>query len=174
MKPVARVAIVLLLWSCPVLAATTQPSIAISTDVEDNKKMLQALVSVDGKPIENVTLQYFVRRTFGDLQIGEDKTLDDGTSAVAFPSDLTAGPDGNLDVIVRVKAPSPYAPASSTATFTPDTKSQPIAEVFPRALWAPNAPVSLMACIFIVLAGVWFSYVFVVTRILAIRTGGKP
>jgi hypothetical protein len=173
MKPILVIAWVLLLSPWPALAQTSQPSITVTTDVEDGKKMIHALVALNGKPIENVNLQYFVRRTFGNLPIGQDTTLDDGTSAVAFPTDLPGATDGMLHIVVRITAPPQFSSVSSTAAFAADVQPAPAADAFPRALWAPNAPLALMLSIFALLAGVWLSYLFVVSRIMAIRKGGQ-
>ncbi|MGD0462203.1 MAG: hypothetical protein ABSB74_06920 [Tepidisphaeraceae bacterium] len=171
MKLVLFITWVLLLWPWAAFAQTTQPAISLTTDIEDGKKMVQASVSLNGKPIENVILQYFVQRTFGNLPIGQDTTLDDGTSAVAFPSDLPGASDGKLHLIVRIKAPAQYSAVSTSAAFPADVQPAPVAE-FPRALWAPHAPLALTVSIFVILAGVWLSYFFVFSRILAIRKGG--
>jgi hypothetical protein len=173
MKPIHFVAFVLFIWPYAAFAQTSQPAISLTTDVEDGKKMVHAVVVLNGKPIENTTLQYFVQRTFGNLQIGEDTTLDDGTSAVAFPSDLPGASDGKLHLIVRIKAPAQYSSVSSSSAFPADVQPAPAADAFPRALWAPHAPLALMLSIFVVLAGIWLSYFFVVSRILAIRMGGQ-
>ncbi len=66
-----------------------------------------------------------------------------------------------------------YAGGTFAAVFPADVQSAPVAGEFPRALWAPQAPLALMVSIFAILAGVWLSYLFVVSRILAIRMGGK-
>ncbi|MGD0388579.1 MAG: hypothetical protein ABSC42_06440 [Tepidisphaeraceae bacterium] len=172
MKPFLFIACLLLISPWPAFAQTSRPAIAVTTDVEDGKKMVHALVTLNGKPIENVNLQYFVQRTFGNLPIGQDTTLDDGTSAVAFPTDLPGASDGNLHVIVRITAPPQYSSVSVSAAFGADVQPAP-ADPFPRALWAPNAPLALMLSIFVLLAGVWLSYLFVVSRILAIRNAGQ-
>jgi len=174
MKPFPFITVVLLMLVSPALAQSTQPTIALATDVEDGKKMIQATVTLNGKPLANVTLQYFVQRTFGNLVLGQDTTLDDGTSAVTFPTDLPNAADGTLHVIAQIKTPAQYAAVSSAAAFSGDVQPPPADDAFPRALWAPNAPLALMASIFVVLAGVWTSYLFVISRILAIRSGGHP
>jgi hypothetical protein len=172
------IAMVLLPWpemaraQTPATMPAAQPIIAITTDVEDGKKMVQAAVTLNGKPLPNVTLDYFVQRTFGTLPIGEDTTLDDGTSAVAFPTDLPASADGKLHAIVRIKTPVQYASVGSTADFSTDVQAPAAEDAFPRALWAPRAPLALMVSIFAVLAAVWLSYVYVIGQILALRKGG--
>jgi hypothetical protein len=173
MKRIAFITLVVLLSPWLALAQSTQPAITLTTDVEEGKKMLSAQVALNGKPLANVNLQYFVQRTFGILPIGQDTTLDDGTSAVAFPSDLPGAVDGKLHFIVRIKSPAQYASSSISSAFAADVPPVPAVDPFPRALWAPHAPLLLMLSIFAILAAVWLSYVFVVMRILAIRRGGQ-
>jgi hypothetical protein len=173
MRFVALITIVFLVSPWRAFGQVTQPAIGLTTDVEDGKKMVHAVVTLTGKPIENVVLQYYVKRTFGNLLLGEDTTLDDGTSAMAFPTDLPGATDGKLHVFVKVKTPDIFAGISSESAFQADV--QPLAESqnFPRALWAPHAPLGLMLSIFVLLLGIWLSYFFVVSRIIAIRTGGR-
>ena len=173
MKPIPVIAMLLLAFAGRVLAQSTQPTIGLSVGSEEGKKVIRAVVTLNGKPVENAVLRYSVQRTFGELSIGEDTTLDDGTSAVAFPSDLPGTSDGKLHLTVRIKSPAQFASVSATAACGADCPPAAAAVEFPRALWAPNAPLSLLLCIFVLLAGVWLSYLFVVGRILAIRNGGK-
>jgi hypothetical protein len=161
------------LFATVLIAQTTQPVIHLATDVEDGKKMVHAVVTVSGKPKENIVLQYFVKRMFGNLQIGEDTTLDDGTSAIPFPSNLPGSADGTLTVIAKVKGPPEVAGVTESSVFPADRQALAAGDPFPRALWSPNAPLPLMFCIFALLAGIWLSYLFVVSRVLLIRTGGK-
>ena len=46
-------------------------------------------------------------------------------------------------------------------------------EFVPRALWAPRAPVPLLATITGILVVVWGSYVFVVSQIIKIKSEAK-
>jgi hypothetical protein len=158
------------MWPTLLAAQTTKPEIKINSDVEDGKKMIRAVVTLNGKPIENVTLQYFIKRTFGELPIGEDTTLDDGTSAVPFPTDLPGDSENSLCAIARIKTPAQYATASGSEIF-PAQDSAPLGGEFPRALWAPNAPLALMLSIVVVVGAVWVSYFFVIAQIMAIRIG---
>ncbi len=71
MRPIRLTILTLLLTACPAIAQTTQPVISLTTDMEDGKKMVHVVATLSGKPIENVVLQYFVQRTFGNLLIGQ-------------------------------------------------------------------------------------------------------
>jgi hypothetical protein len=158
-------------------AATTVPASTPAAEVslqlvtEDGEKLIRAVVTSGGKPVENATVSFGVKRTFGTMKVGEDHTLDDGSAALKFPSDVPAGPAGELEVVAQVEAPPQFALARAEARFAGGTKFVPVAEPLPRALWARRAPYALMAPIVVLLAGVWSAYAFVVAQILAIRKG---
>lgn len=158
-------------------AATTQPRIAcqVSIDVvsEEGQKLIRATVLAKSKPVENVTLIFGVKRTFGTLVLGEDKTLDDGTAAVKYPADIPGGLDGKLEVVAEIKAPADYVPARAQATLEGARKLVVDPNPFPRALWGRRAPFELLVPIALLLGGVWSAYAFVFAQILAIRRGAK-
>ena len=97
----------------------SRPAADVSLELvtEDGEKLLRAVVTSGGKPVENATVSFGVKRTFGTMKVGEDRTLDDGSAAVKFPSDLPGGPGGALDVVAQVEAPAEYAPARAEARF---------------------------------------------------------
>jgi hypothetical protein len=105
---------------------------------------------------------------FGDLVLGVDKTLDDGTAAVLFPNDLPGGPTGQIQVLASVTAPPEYAGARVEVTLPAGRAVPDTSQAFPRALWAPRAPVLLIVIIFLILGAVWFCYAYVAAQLVAI------
>jgi hypothetical protein len=157
--------------AAPVLAQTTRaskPDVAVKAVVEEKEKLIQATVTLDGKPLEGVTVSFSVSRTFGNLAIGQDKTLDDGTAAVPFPVGLPAGSTGKLQVLVAITSPLQYSEGRGEATVEGGQAVQASAQAFPRALWAPRAPILLVAVIALILVSVWGCYAYVAAQILAI------
>jgi hypothetical protein len=153
--------------------AATQPAkVAIEVTTEDKDRIIRATVTAQGKPVENATVSFFVCRTFGNLKLGEDKTLDDGTAAVKFPLGLPGGPDGQLNLIALVSSP-PYTGASAEIASPGGIIVQSDPDPFPRALWSPHVPLWLLIAIGGLLAGVWSTYAFVVSQIIAIRKGAR-
>jgi hypothetical protein len=55
--------------------------------------------------LKDIKVAFFVKRTFGNLEIGHDQTLDDGTAATLFPADLPGGTSGELKVIAAITDP---------------------------------------------------------------------
>lgn len=153
--------------------SAAKPEIALSVSKEEGKPTLVATVKLNGKPLENVKVAISVERTFGQLLLGQDTTLDDGSAAVAFPSDLPGGPSGELNVRAEIKAPDQYAGILTQARFGGALKFQPDSEPFPRALWSPRAPVMLVGILIVLLGTVWGAYAYVVTQLIRIKKGNK-
>jgi len=155
--------------------ATTQeapkPAVLVAASIEEGKRTLVATVTLAGKPVEGAKVAFYVRRTFGDLLLGEEDTLDDGTAGVLFPQGLPGGRTGELQVLAVVKATQKYASATGEATVTGAPVVHDEADPFPRALWAPHAPFPLILTIFILLGGVWCTYVFVIGQLIKMRKG---
>ena len=179
------------------VARADNPALALKSEVEDGKKMLIATVTRDGKPMEGVSVSFVVERSFGTLLIGEDKTLGDGTAAVPAPEGLPSGPSGELKIIARATLPDttqgetqastdvaqsapPSEPIASPAatpaqiidaqfTLKGDVKMLREQEPVPRALWAPRAPVPLLATVTAILVVVWGSYAFIVSQLIKIK-----
>jgi hypothetical protein len=112
-----------------------------------------------------------VRRLFGDLSLGEDKTLDDGTAAVPFPTDLSGDSKGMLEVIAAVKASATVAAADREVKFPGGAVPAQGDQVFPRALWAPHAPIGLIASIVVFVGVVWVAYAYVVFQLFRLKRG---
>jgi hypothetical protein len=160
----------------PASAPATAPAnveVALSTSVEEGKTQLIATVKRDGKPVANARVSFGVKRTFGRLILGTDVTLDDGTAAVAFPSDLPGNDKGELELSAMVTGPLSQWGAAAQATM-PGGRPHPVMEdPFPRALWAPSAPLGLICVIALLLCGAWGAYLFVIVQLLAIKRGAS-
>lgn len=154
-------------------SAVQQPRISIAEGVEEGERMLVATVTLDSRPVEDAHVAFYVKRTFGLLSLGEEETLDDGTAAIAFPDDLPGGPTGQLQFIAKVSASEAHAEGMGRATLGGGLVVRILDEPFPRALWAPRAPLAIVLAITILLAGVWSTYCFVFVQLLGIRRGAS-
>ena len=155
-------------WAEDAPAQKFPAPIAIFTATEEGKKVIIAKVTRDGKPIEGAHVIVQAKRTFGNLTLGEDDTLADGTVAVPFPSDLPSGPEGRIQVVAQIKSP-PELAAVATEIFEGARKVLPPEDAFPRALWSPHAPLGLLITIGSMLTIVWSVYLFVVIQLIKIR-----
>jgi len=143
----------------------------VTTVVEDGEKLILATVTVDDQPIEDAAVTFYVQRTFGWMLIGADRTLDDGTAAVPFPSDLPGGPTGTLVVRAQITASPTYSGAQAQAVFDGVPKVSIEDQPQPRALWARRAPWSMVAIFVVVFVGVWSAYGYVFVQLTKIQKG---
>lgn len=157
-------------------AAQSPPSgakLELTKEIEDGEEMVIATVTIDGRPLEGAQIAFFVGRTFGNMTLGEDVTLDDGTAAVPFPRDFPGDGRGELRILAEIVSPKEFAGARVEAVMPGGVVTTPNAEPFPRALWSPRAPIGLMATIGALLAIVWSMYAFVILQLTKIRKLGK-
>jgi hypothetical protein len=160
----------------PSTRASTRPAttIVIEPATEEGKKVLHATVTVDGKPLRDAKVQFGAARTFGVLTLGEDATDDDGVAAVSFPLDLPGNERGELNIIATITSPAAYAGARQAKIVSGVAAVvAPAQPTFPRALWAPRAPLPLLLSVLAAIGGVWITYAFVIAQVLAIRKGGR-
>lgn len=175
---VVLIALTLFLGANGVFAAESaalkpRPEIAITTSVEEGKKVIVAKVTLNGKPVEDAKVTVQVQRTFGQITLGTEATLDDGTVAVPFPTDLPGGIAGQIQVVAEIKSPPEYAATRAQATLDGAPKVQLESNPFPRALWSPKAPLALILTIFTLLAIVWSTYIYVLVQLIKIKRGAK-
>jgi hypothetical protein len=154
-------------------APSSRPSISLTTTTEEGKQLLLATVTTGGKPVENATVSFAARRLFGQLLLGEEKSLDDGTAAVPFPADLPGDFSGTLEVTATLQPTTPTVePLRAVAKLRAGVAATHTAgHPFPRALWAPQAPLTLIAIVFVFVGVVWLTYLYVVLQLFRLRRG---
>jgi hypothetical protein len=153
-------------------AGLPKPQVSIELGEEEKKKVVRATVTLDGKPLPDAAVKISVKRTFGLLPLGKDTTLDDGTAVAPFPLDLPGDADRQLQIVAAVAGTPKYDAAIALTAVPAIRAALAVPDPFPRALWAPHAPLELIVPIFSLLAGVWITYAFVVRQIIAIHKGG--
>jgi Ni/Fe-hydrogenase subunit HybB-like protein len=141
--------------------------------VEDGETVLLATVTLDGQPIAGAHIAFYVRRLFGEMLLGEDVTLTDGTAAVPFPEDLPGDAAGMLAVRMRIVAPEELAGAETAALVAGGIPASTEAVQPPRALWSERAPLAMIIVIGFLLAIVWVTYSLALYQLVQIRRLGK-
>jgi hypothetical protein len=165
--------ILALLLPCPGATGQEPPAkVEVSSSVEEGKRVLVARVTRGGKNVEGAIVLFQAERLLGWLPLGRETTLDDGTAAVPFPLTLPGGSKGELRIRAKVEAPADLASLSGESVLEGSIHIPQGREEFPRALWAPHAPVTLIVTIFLFLGSVWGTYVFVLYQLWRLMKGG--
>jgi len=148
-------------------ARPTNVQIALKRSAEDGQEMLVGTVTAGGRPVGGATVAFAVARTFGDMTLGTDQTLGDGSAAVPFPLGLPGDSNGALQVRATLQAPAEMAGTTVVATIPGGTPSRAAKEAEPRALWSARPPLALIATIGGLLLCVWSTYAFVAGQLVA-------
>ena len=146
------------------------PTVSVAPGEEEGKKQLVATVKADGKPLENVQVTFKAQRLFGELILGTDKTLDDGTASIPLPVDLPGGTDGQLHITALTTATAKYAAGLGTLSVPAPREALPSLD--PRSLAAAHAPYGLIATVVLTVGGVWLTYAYIVLQIVRLRKAG--
>ena len=151
-------------------AAATAPAarITLQRRSEEGQDVIVATVlSSTGAPIAGATVQFSVARTFGEMKLGTDQTLGDGTAATPFPAGLPGDSAGRLAVRATVQAPVALEGTAVQSLLPGGALPHAAIAGAPRALWAERAPLPLVLTIAILALCVWGTYAFVVGQLVA-------
>jgi Ni/Fe-hydrogenase subunit HybB-like protein len=147
-------------------ASATEPTVAVTLEEEGGELWIIATLTSRDSPVEGARVEFLVERTFGEMTLGEDVTLDDGTAGVPFPVGLRGGADGELRVVAEVREPAAFAGTRGESTLPGGEPLVISSEPWPpRALWASGARPELLLSIGVLLLGVWSTYAFVLVQL---------
>jgi hypothetical protein len=155
-------------------AAPMNPALELSAQVtvEDGQPMVVAKVLREEKPSMGVGVAFFVRRTFGEIKLGEDTTLDDGTAAIALPKGLPGSQQGTLSLRLQLTSPSEIAGVQKVLSIPAPAANLSKFNGEERTLWARKAPIPLLALLGVILALVWGAYALVIRELIHLKKGG--
>jgi hypothetical protein len=159
----------------PVPPATQPVSPVITARVgqEDGRQEVIATVISDGKPMPNVGVAFQLQRSFGDLALGQDTTLDDGTAAAALPKELRPNPDGTWTFKIAITSPDVLAGQIQTLRIQSPIVATGAGQSAPRELWARSAPWSLLITVLVLAGSAWIVYGYAVHQLRLIKQGGQ-
>ncbi len=155
----------------PPAAPLTPPELEAQLTVEDGQTMVVAKAQRDQKPLAGAKVSFFVRRTFGEIKLGEDSTLEDGTAAVPLPKALPGFPDGRFSIRLQLAGPPEVEGIQKIVSIQAPNFKPGTTRGDERTLWARRAPVPLLLVLVGILALVWGSYGLVVRELFHLKKG---
>ena len=140
---------------------------------EGTNKIIATVTDMDGNPVEELDLYFYVKRTFSNLPIGDvfNTTDEDGKVTVNFPSNLPGDHDGNVIILTKIMDSDLYNDLTIETTKNwgiPTPNIDQLEEK--RSLWAAsaNAPISLILIVSSLIASVWFVICFIIYKLFII------
>jgi hypothetical protein len=159
----------------PTQPATQPAPVVITARVgqEDGRQEVIATITSDSKPVANAGVAFQLQRSFGDLALGQDTTLDDGTAAAALPKELSPNPDGTWTFKIAITSPDALAGQAQTLRIQALIGATGTNQSAPRELWARSAPWSLLITVLVLAGSAWIVYGYAVHQLRLIKQGGQ-
>jgi mono/diheme cytochrome c family protein len=159
-------------------AAFTGRVVSLALQYNDQVKKIAVTATEklkDGQtgPAAGVEVMLYVKRYFGNMQVGEIKTTDAGGLALfEFPADLPGNKEGNVELTAKVNDPKGImktTPATTNLAIGKPTDKPGLTET--RAWWSTrgNAPVWIILTYTLSVIIVWSFILYIVYTILQIR-----
>ncbi|MFA8451162.1 MAG: cytochrome c [Bacteroidales bacterium] len=162
----------------PIATYSTPPQAKITLTTNNQTKGIYAyLEDLNGMPLENIEVQFYVQRYFGQLPLFEDELFSnaEGKIQAIFPGNIPGDSIGSLHLIARVIDQEEYGKIEDSKIVTWGDPTVAINILEKRSLWAVNryTPWWLVLTYSIVVLVIWSFLAYVVYNLFKIRSANK-
>lgn len=149
----------------------------LSFDKETKQIFARAVGLIDEReqPVKKAEMILFVKRYFGNMQLGETaRTNNEGIASFSFPEDLPANDSGYVELMVKLNDASQFGEVEKTVFIEAGVPKNKEKLTDQRAMWniTRMAPVWLLISYFSVILFVWSFIIYILLQILKIRKIG--
>jgi hypothetical protein len=131
------------------------------------------LATNEGKPISEVEVRFYIKRSFGLLPIGEAVSTDEnGEASVPFPLDIPKDFGGKVTVIAKIEDDEKVGSLDAEVVTTSlGINPKHTDEWNKRSLSASRekVPWMLMFASYSIIAGIWATIIYVAYQLFAIK-----
>jgi hypothetical protein len=152
-------------------------NLSLQVNPTDTGRMASATVTIkdaSGKdvPVKDYPVHFYVKRLFGlmpALEANTSNTDDNGLATFAYPKDIPGDTAKNMMIVARVEDNDQYGIVEAAAPSRWGTPLIIDKNPFPRALWEPKAPPSLIITLSVIFGGIWSIYLFMFLQLRKIK-----
>ena len=130
-----------------------------------------SVVKKDTIPLKGSEGLLFVKRYFGNLQIGNaTKTNDKGIATFNFPKNIPGDKEGNLELIARIND-DVYGEIITSKKIKIGIPTNNPGLTEKRAMWnvEAKAPIWILVTFFSIVVGVWITIAYIILNIFRIK-----
>jgi hypothetical protein len=148
-----------------------------SFDIEDSVKYLTVVATQkdpDGNtiPVEELDISIGVQRLYSVLTIESIETDEDGVAVLEFPDDIPGDADGLLTIRARIEDDDDFGTVEQFGEVQWGVPVSYAVEPLPRQLYTDEAPLWMIASVFIILLGAWYHFGLSIYKLRKIK--GAP
>ncbi|MCF6223933.1 MAG: hypothetical protein L3J34_09410 [Flavobacteriaceae bacterium] len=142
----------------------------------DMKTIVATVTNVEGLPIEELDLFFYVKRSFSLLPIGDvfNTTDENGMVEVIFPNDLPGDTLGNVKLVVKILESDIYKDLEIKETLDWGVPTIINHSKEKRSLWSAssNAPISLIITVSSMIIVIWYIIFYIIIKLYFISKIG--
>lgn len=148
--------------------------IDLEFDLTDSTGRVTAFLknALTKEPIAEEDVTFYLKTSFAPLTIGDDfvSTDEEGKVSVELPADLPAGPDGMVEIGVKLDDHSTFGTVRTEKAVSFGKPSQIKNTFNERSMWGSQAKTPLWLLIFpnLIILGVWGTLIFLAYKLYVI------
>ncbi|MCK5371894.1 MAG: hypothetical protein KAQ62_25210, partial [Cyclobacteriaceae bacterium] len=138
-------------------------------EIEDSVKYLSVAANkIDGKgnkiPVEELDIFIGVQRLYSVLPIDDAETDEDGIGMLEIPDDLPGDADGNLIFVAKIEDHDEFGTVTKSGNQAWGIPVSYEVKPLPRQLFTDEAPLWMIASVFIMLLGAWYHFFLSISK----------
>jgi hypothetical protein len=157
-------------------------SLSLKLNPNDTARLVTAVVTEIGKdgkeiPVKDVEIKFYIQRLFGIMQAAEENTIgtdENGEASFVCPKNIPGDTAGVINIVAKIEDNDKFGNIETKAASLWGSVLAIENNPFPRALWEPKAPLSLIITLSIIFGGVWFIYFFIFFQLRKIKKEDEP
>jgi hypothetical protein len=146
----------------------------ISFEIEDSVKYLRVVATrpdIDGSmmPVEELEILIGVQRLYSVLPVDDMETDEDGFAELEFPDNIPGNADGAIQVVARIDDSDDFGTVAAIATADWGVPVSYEIKPLPRQLFTDEAPLWMIASVFVMLLGAWYHFFLSVSKLVKLK-----
>lgn len=143
-------------------------------DIEDSVKYLSVIANrIDGEgnkiPVEELDILVGVQRLYSVLPIDDVETDKEGIGMLEIPDDLPGDAEGILTFVAKIEDHDEFGTVTKLASQGWGTPVSYEVKPLPRQLFTDEAPLWMIASVFIMLLGAWYHFFLSISKLIKLK-----
>ncbi len=145
-----------------------------SFEIEDSVKYLSVVANrIDGEgnkvPVEELEINVGVQRLYSVLPLDDMETDEEGIGTLEIPDDLPGDASGNLVFVARIEDHDEFGTVTKSGNQAWGIPVSYEVEPLPRQLFTDEAPLWMIASVFIMLLGAWYHFFLSISKLIKLK-----
>ena len=133
--------------------------------------------SIDGQgekiPVEELTINVGVQRLYSVLGLDEIDTDEDGVAELEIPDNIPGDAEGNITFVASIEDHDEFGTVTKKASASWGVPVSYEVEPLPRQLFTDEAPLWMIASVFVILLGAWYHFFLSISKLIKLKKAGS-